>query len=87
MQIRIEPHTLKRAMERGATEEEIIEVLTNGVTVAAKEGRLAKSKVFRFNALRNGKHYLQKRVEVYFIIEASTIITVTVYVYYGKWEA
>ena len=86
MQIRIEPHTLKRALERGANEHEIIEVLNNGTTVVAKEGRSAKAKVFEFNALRNEKHYHQKKIEVYFIIEALTIVTITVYVYYGKWE-
>ncbi len=57
MQIRIEPYTLKRAIERGATEEEINEVITNGEPVSAKAERLAKAKVFEFNALRNGKHY------------------------------
>ncbi len=86
MQIRIEPHTLKRAMERGATEEEVNVVLNEGETINAKAGRSAKAKVFEFNALRNGKHYPQKRVEVYFIIEGDTIITITVYVYYGEWE-
>ena len=86
MQIRIESHTLKRALERGANEQEITEVLTTGTSVTAKEGRLAKTKVFGFNAIRNGKHYHQKRIEVYFILEDSTIVTVTVYVYYGKWE-
>jgi len=29
----------------------------------------------------------QKRVEVFYTIEEDVIITVTVYVFYGKWEA
>ena len=28
----------------------------------------------------------KKRVEVFYIMEDDTIITVTVYVFYGKWE-
>jgi hypothetical protein len=29
----------------------------------------------------------QKRVEVFYIEEDETIITVTVYVFYGRWDA
>lgn len=32
MKIQIEPHTLERAKERGATKEEIIETITNGLS-------------------------------------------------------
>ena len=52
MEIRIDPHTLERALERGASESEIKEVLSNGVAVPAKQGRLAKSHVFSFNRER-----------------------------------
>jgi len=86
MKIKIEAHTLKRAIERGATKEEIIEVLKNGESIPAKSNRFAKHKVFTFNKERNGKYYKQKRIEVYYIIENVFLITVTVYVYYGKWE-
>ena len=54
MEIRIDPHTLERAEERGTT--------------------------------RQGEYYEQKRVEVFYITEGDAIITVTVYVFYGKWE-
>jgi hypothetical protein len=84
MTIQIEPHTLQRAIERGATEEEIIEVLQSGVNILGKFGRLGKSKTFAFNTVKIGKFYEEKKVEVYYIIEQQSIITVTVYVYYGK---
>ena len=86
MDIQIAPHTLERAEERGTTEQEIKEVIDAGFPVSAKRGRMGKAKVFEFNQERLGKHYEQKRVEVIYTIERETIITVTVYVFYGKWE-
>lgn len=86
MKIRIEPHTLKRAEERGTTKEEIYDVINTGIDIAAKGNRLGKYKVYKYNKDRNKVFYKQKRVEVYFIVENNNIITVTVYVFYGKWE-
>ena len=44
-------------------------------------------KTFDFNQIWNGKFYSKKRVEVIYIEEDEIIITVTVYVFYGEWEA
>jgi hypothetical protein len=68
MNIQIEPHTLQRAEERGATENEITETINTGVSVLGKSGRLGKSKVFAFAAERNGKHFEEKKLEVYYVI-------------------
>ena len=84
MRIQLEPHTLQRAIERGATESEILETLEGGVNIVAKKGRLAKAKAFTFNTERNGKYYDEKKLEVYYLIENGIIITITVYVFYGK---
>jgi hypothetical protein len=86
MDIRIDPHTLERAAERGANSEEIIDVITSGQPIPAKRGRSGKSKVFDFNQTRLGRYYEQKKIEVFFAIEGDVIVTVTVYVFYGKWE-
>ncbi|MFA4852127.1 MAG: hypothetical protein WC868_12065 [Bacteroidales bacterium] len=86
MKIIIEPHTLGRAHERGANKDEIYEVISDGIVIPAKNNRYGKYKIFTFNHERNSSFYEQKRVEVYYTIENSTIITVTVYVFYGKWE-
>lgn len=86
MLIQIDPHTLERAIERGTNAAEIEDVLTSGVTGPAKGSRKMKSKVFSFNASRQGKHYQEKKLEVYYVEESNKIITVTVYVFYGKWE-
>ncbi|MEO0092980.1 MAG: hypothetical protein ABIK93_00955 [candidate division WOR-3 bacterium] len=86
MEIKIEPHTLERAEERGTNEEEIRTVIETGFTIPAKHGRTGKAKIFDFKQTRHGKYYEQKRVEVFYLMEKDIIITVTVYVFYGKWE-
>jgi len=73
--------------ERGTNEKEIKDVIDNGFVIDAKYGRLAKAKIFPFNGKRCGNYYDQKRVEVIFAIYGDTIVTVTVYVFYGYWES
>ena len=48
MEIRIDPHTLERAEERGASEAEIRDVLAVGAAAPEKRGRFAKTQVCRF---------------------------------------
>ena len=86
MEIQIDPHTLERAEERGTNEEEIKYVINSGFPIPAKHGRLGRAKVYDFKQQRLGKHYEQKRVEVIYAFVGETIVTVTVYVFYGKWE-
>ena len=86
MKIQIDPHTLERAEERGTNEEEIKDVIESGFSIEAKHGRFGKAKVYPYNQIRGGRFYEQKRVEVIYTIKEDTIITVTVYVFYGKWE-
>lgn len=86
MKIQIDPHTLKRGEERGTNEKEIKDVIETGALIPAKYGRNGKFKTFDFKQKRLGKYYSQKRVEVYYTAEKDLIITVTVYVFYGKWE-
>ena len=86
MKIRIDPHTLERAQERGTNAEEIKQAIETGLSLDAKRGRSKKVKVYPFNQLRHGKFYEQKQVEVIYTTEGDTFVTVTVYVFYGKWE-
>ncbi len=86
MKIQIDPHALERAEERGTNEEEIEDVVQTGSVMPAKGGRISKAKVFSFGRERHGKFYEHKRVQVVYIVEKNVIITVTVYVFYGKWE-
>ena len=85
-EIQIDPHTLERAQERGSNEIEIKDVILTGSSIKSKYGRIGKAKVYEFKQKRINNYYEQKRVEVFFIIENNKIITVTVYVFYGKWE-
>lgn len=87
MEIQIDDHTLERAEERGTNESEIIDVIHTGFSIPAKYGRMGKAKIFEFKQNRRNKYYEQKRVEVFYMIENNKIITVTVYVFYGKWES
>lgn len=86
MEIQIDPHTLERAEERGTNENEIKDVINTGLAIPAKYGRIGKAKVYDFKQKRYNKYYEQKRVEVFYNIEGNKIITITVYVFYGKWE-
>lgn len=86
MIIQIDPHTLERAVERGTTEEEIREVVASGFEIPAKQNRMGRAKIFPFLRERNKAFYEQKRVEVFYTMEKDTIVTVTVYVFYGKWS-
>ena len=87
MKIKIDPHTLERAKERGTDKEEVEDVIETGSTIPAKHGRMGKAKVYEFKRERLGKYYEQKRVEVYYIIEENLVVTVTAYMFYGKWES
>ena len=86
MDIRIDPHTLERAEERGTNADEITNVIITGTAIPAKYGRLGKVKTYDFKMSRLGKYYEHKRVEFFFVVEGDVIFTVTVYVVYGKWE-
>ncbi len=86
MEIRIDPHTLERAEERGTNEEEIKDVINTGEAIAAKRGRFGKAKVYDFRRTWRENYYEQKRVEVIYTIEQDVVITVTVHVFYGRWE-
>jgi hypothetical protein len=86
VRIRIGSHTLTRAEERGTNEAEIKDVLTTGFSIPAKYGKMGKAKVYKFDRLRGGKHHEQKRVEVFFALNGDEVNTVTVYVFYGRWE-
>jgi hypothetical protein len=86
MEIQIDFHTLDRAKQRGTNENEIKDVIDTGFVISAKYGRTAKAKIYEFKKNRQGKYYEHKRVEVVYTIEKDMVITITVYVFYGKWE-
>ena len=86
MEIRISPHTLQRAQERGTDASEISDVILHGAVQPARKGRLCRARVYRYQRDRLGRYYEHKRVEVIYLMEAEVAVTVTVYVFYGRWE-
>ena len=86
MDILISRHTLEVAQMRGASTEEIEEVILTGFPIPAKYERMGKGKIFLFQGEWHGRYYPQKRVEVFYVAEENAIITVTVLVMYGEWE-
>lgn len=86
MRIRIDQHTLTRAEERGTNEDEIRDVILTGFSIPVKYGRIGKAKIYDYHRKRLNIFYEQKRVEVIYTVESDTIITITVYVFYGTWR-
>ncbi len=83
MEIQIVNHAFLRAEERGATEEEIREVLQTGISIKAKNNRIGKEKVFQFEQVLNKRYYEQKKITVIYTTEDSIFIVITIPVKYG----
>ncbi len=77
--IQIDPHTLERAEERGATAAEITDVIQTGFPFPARHGRLGKYKIYPFARKRGSRLYEQKRVEVFYTLEEDVLVTVYVF--------
>jgi hypothetical protein len=86
MDVEVVPHVLARAEERGASLEEIRDVIRTGEACPAKYDRLARSKVYPFGRRRGSRKYDEKRIEVIYIIEDGVAVAITVYVFYGRWS-
>ena len=78
MAIKLHPHAKARAVERGATESEIILTVEEGERFPVRFGRVGFRRNFPFNRVWGGKHYMVKQVEAYAVQEAGDWIVVTV---------
>jgi hypothetical protein len=78
MAITLHPHAKARAVERGATEAEIIGTVEEGEQFPVKYGRVGFRRNFPFNSVWGGKHYLVKQIEAYAVKEVNDWIVVTV---------
>ena len=86
MELRIDSHARQRAAERGATVDELRDVLATGSDVPGKYGRRAREKVYVFQKERLGKIHPQKKIRLVYALEGDRAVAVTAYVYYGQWE-
>ena len=80
--VSIHPHAEKRAKERGAQTDEIIDTVTNGEQFPAKYSRTGFRKNFDFNSNWNNKHYSTKQIEAFCVEENNNWLVITVIVKY-----
>jgi len=76
--IRLHPHALERLVERGATEDEVINTVAGGERFPAKYGRTGFRRNFPFNGVWNGRTYATKQLEAYAVFEADGWLVLTV---------
>jgi len=86
VKIEIIEHAKIRMAARGASESEVRETIRDGIPVKAKRGRKAKEKLFHYGKTWQGRSFFHKRLKVIYVEEENTLVVITVYVYYGRWE-
>ena len=80
--IRITPHARLRSQARGATEEEVLRAIREGIPESAKKGRALYRLNIEFNAEWMGEKYAVKQVVPVVAEQADELVVVTVYVFY-----
>ena len=72
--------------ERGATEDEVRQVMLHGTEAEARLPRRGRRMLFTDGYVWKGRTYPHKLVRVIYADEPEQFTIVTVYVYYGRWE-
>lgn len=80
--VAIHPHAKARAYERGATENEIIDVVETGEIFPAKYGRTGFRKTVIYNNMWNGKHYYARQIECFAVHEKEDWLVISLLVKY-----
>ena len=80
--IRLTRHAQEQCVERGATQNEVIETIRTGSRETAKHGRELCRENFQFNGDWNGRRYAIKQVAPVIKEEANEIVVITVYTFY-----
>jgi len=86
--IRFSEHAKTRLLQRGATEEEVLECIRQSPRSVLPGGRFSARKTFLFGAISpmNNQHYRFKRIETIFAETPDEIVVVTVKVYSSNEE-
>jgi hypothetical protein len=79
--VRLHPHALERAKERGAAVREVIATVEGGEQFPARFGRVGFRRNFAFGGQWRGREYATKQVEAYAVEEAGWLV-ITVLVRY-----
>lgn len=82
MQIIFSDHAKQQMIERGASQNEVIEAITNGEAIPAKHGRISYRKNIQYNNKWGGKLYHIKQIMAIVKKEANNIVVITVYTFY-----
>jgi len=82
MKIKLDPHAIVRAEERGAAVEEIYDTVNSGEVFPAKQGREGFRKNFIYQNTWLGKYYENKQLEVFAVNKDNEWIVITVIVKY-----
>lgn len=78
MRVRLHPHARTRLIERGATEQEVVETVRRGERSPAKFGRTGFRRNFGYNRDWRGKVYATKQVEAIAVRQAKGWLVLTV---------
>lgn len=78
MVVRFHPHALERMVQRGATEEEVVETVERGERFEAKFGRTGFRRNFVFEKRWGKRYYNNKQVEVYTVKEEERWLVISV---------
>jgi len=80
--VRFSRHALQQMVERGATQDDVLETVRSGEQVPAKHGRVGYRKNFQYQRLWGGQYYAVKQVLAVVAEEPETLVVVTVYTFY-----
>lgn len=80
--VAIHPHAKTRALERGTSEKEIINVVETGEVFPAKYGRTGFRKSIIFNDIWQGKSYYVKQIECFAVRENEDWLVISLLVKY-----
>ncbi|MBU0610683.1 MAG: DUF4258 domain-containing protein [Armatimonadetes bacterium] len=82
MPVRLHPHAIERAAERGVTQAEVVATVEGGEEFAAKYGRSGFRRNFVFDDVFRGRHYLTKQVEAYAVKEDGWLVITVIARYF-----
>jgi hypothetical protein len=85
MEIQFSNHARRNMIGRGATEEEVVDVIKTGAVSQGRQGRLLATKVFTRGYVWQGTDYPHKEVLVVQTQGEPVITVVTVNTRYGFW--
>lgn len=80
--IRLTAHARVQCSERGASEDEVLQAVREGIREPAKKGRLLCKYNFPFDKTWQGRTYPVKQVAPVIREETDEIVVITVYTFY-----